>query len=430
MLQLKGKFPTADPPGMRGRSVSRPSFLLVCDEWSPTRGGISTFNRSLATGLAAEGYHTVCLVESASPREHEDARARGVKLITAEWTPAGANLYVCATAAREVAPDVVIGHDRVTGSIAWTYVTKYLQAALVHIIHTAPPEIEPYKRTGETAQRTEAREQMTRSIAADADIVAAVGPRLARYAEAVVGDGFGGVSVLQLDPGLDIPEGIVGHHRRQVPSTPTVLVLGRTGDIELKGLDIAARAVASLTGAYRQPNPSLLVRGAPAAECDRLHSQLVRLSGLARDRVDVRPFTDDLDQISRDLRRAALCVLPSRAEGFGLAALEAISVGTPVLVSDRSGVAETLRDRLDPIADRMIVKVVDNNTLDVARWSSAIQQVLDDLPAAFGYAHEVRSRLGGVLSWNTLVDALVVRLASVDRHVRDGSPTYLPMSCS
>lgn len=43
------------------------------------------------------------------------------------------------------------------------------------------------------------------------------------------------------------------------------------------------------------------------------------------------------------LHEADLVVLPSRAEGFGLAALEAISAAIPVLISRHSGIALTLQ---------------------------------------------------------------------------------------
>lgn len=43
-------------------------------------------------------------------------------------------------------------------------------------------------------------------------------------------------------------------------------------------------------------------------------------------------------------READLVVLPSRVEGFGLIALEAISAGIPVLVSSQAGISESLRE--------------------------------------------------------------------------------------
>ena len=38
-----------------------------------------------------------------------------------------------------------------------------------------------------------------------------------------------------------------------------------------------------------------------------------------------------------------LCIMPSRTEGFGLAALEALSAGLPIFVSENSGLGDALR---------------------------------------------------------------------------------------
>jgi glycosyltransferase involved in cell wall biosynthesis len=390
----------------------RPSLLTVCDEWLPRRGGISRFNRSLTIAAAACGYRTVCLVGSASTSEIEDAAAHDVTLLLAEKTPAGPNIYVPARAVLDANPDVVIGHDVVSGSPAWVYAKRYLQAKLVYIVHTTPSENEPYKRATEAVRRTLEREGETRRIADDADVVAAVGPRLARRAEALIGDGFADARVLRLDPGIDLPPDGIGRERR-VPAYPTVLVLGRTTHIVPKGLDIVARAVAGLTVPHGRPIPDLRIRGAPDASCDELRHELVQQSEMARDRIDVRPFTADLDEIQRDLMRSAVCVMPSRAEGFGLGALEAIGMGTPVLVSARSGLAEVLLEFLGPAARAMIVDVTDHLEEDVPRWKEAIQLVLDDLPARFTYTHEIRSKLRAVLRWDLTVDALIARLAAV-----------------
>src|SRR3954447_8974142 len=105
-------------------SGQSPSFLLVCDEWSPTRGGISRFNRSLATTLARAGRPTCCLVESASVEEELDAKMCGVELLTADRTPAGPNLFVRADSVMSLRPNVVIGHDIVSGPAAWTWARR------------------------------------------------------------------------------------------------------------------------------------------------------------------------------------------------------------------------------------------------------------------------------------------------------------------
>lgn len=155
--------------------------------------------------------------------------------------------------------------------------------------------------------------------------------------------------MLRLDPGLNV--GPAEAVPRVPPVQPTILALGRTADIALKGLDLAAGAVAAHPVRTGRPAPVLVVRGAPAALCEQVRNALVGTSGLARGRVDVRPYVADPTAVRRDLLRSALRVMPSRSEGFGLVACEAVAVGTPVLVSAQSGAAELLWEHLGPTAE-------------------------------------------------------------------------------
>lgn len=395
---------------MTERTSANLTFLLLGDEWSPTKGGISTFNRSMATALVACGHRVVCLVSRASADERDDAARRGVRLVAATSTPGGPNLLLHQPSLAGLSVDVVVGHDRITGDAAWAQARLYFpDARLVHVVHTAPMEIEPYKTSGNAARRIEEREAFMRRMAAEADVVVAVGPRLTRATQSVVDDGFGLPRVEQIDPGLDVPDGVLDR-RRSLPPNVTVLLLGRTDDIELKGQDLAARAVAGAAADGGLPTVRLRVRGAAPEECDELRAQLVGRSGLTRDQVDVRAYSDDVGQISNDLRQAALCLMPSRVEGFGLVALEAISLGTPVLVSSRSGVAELLDRRLGGLAGPMIVDVVDDLSRDTAVWARAVRGVLTNPTGAFELAHRVRSALAAELRWDTALNRLLKRL--------------------
>ncbi|WP_329254832.1 glycosyltransferase family 4 protein [Streptomyces sp. NBC_01478] len=386
------------------------SYLLLCPMWSPTRGGVPAFNRLAATGLAETGHRVACLVLSATAEEHEDARRRGVTLLTAEQTPAGPNLMLPASAAVDFGAEVIVGHDRFTGCEAWAYARRYAPGLLVYIAHTVPAEIERYKDSGRATSRIEERERIIRRLGAAADVVAAVGPRIARCTADLLAAGdttCGGV--VQLDPGIT-PS---GPDPRRPLAKRNVLVLGRTEDIGLKGLDLAARAVAGVP-VLGGPPLTLLVRGAAEAECDDLHGTLVELSKLARERVDVRPYTVDPAELRRDLARSALCVMPSRVEGFGLVVLEAIGAGTPVLVSGSSGAAELLRAELGRAAEPMIVEMSDDEETDVRRWSDAIAKVTSEMDEAFAYAEDVRARLAGRLDWRTTARTLA---EAVDRAV-------------
>ncbi|MET9276423.1 glycosyltransferase family 4 protein [Streptomyces anthocyanicus] len=385
------------------------SYLFLSPMWAPARGGVPAFNRSIATAMADTGHRTGCLVKSATCAEYEDARRCGVTLLTAETTPAGPDFMLRAASAVDFGADVIVGHDRFSGCEAWAYARKYTSAQLVYIAHTVPAEIERYKNSGSATSRIEERERIIREVGAEADVVAAVGPRITRCTtDLLAGEtGIGTDGIVRLDPGITSSP----HARRSPPARRHVLVLGRTEDIGLKGLDIAARAVADVPMTAGPPL-TLLIRGAYADECDELHRALVKLSRLARERVDVRPYTVDPAELRRDLTRSALCLMPSRVEGFGLVALEAIAAGTPVLVSGSSGVAELLSEILGRSAEPMIVEMSDHEKTDVRRWRDAIAKVTADLDASFAYADEVRTRLAGQLGWHDTARALAV---AVDR---------------
>jgi glycogen synthase len=74
---------------------------------------------------------------------------------------------------------------------------------------------------------------------------------------------------------------------------------------------------------------------------------------------------------------ADLFVMPSVSEPFGSTPLEAIGLGTPILISNQSGVGEVIRNALkvdfwdiNLMAD-MILKVVENDSLASSLWQNA-----------------------------------------------------------
>jgi D-inositol-3-phosphate glycosyltransferase len=114
---------------------------------------------------------------------------------------------------------------------------------------------------------------------------------------------------------------------------PVLVFVGRIQP--LKGVDVAVQALAAL----QRPDAVLLViGGASGAEGDtevqRLHALVDDLG--VRDQVrfiDAQPH----HSLSTYYRAADVCLVPSRAESFGLVALEAAACGVPVVAAAVGG---------------------------------------------------------------------------------------------
>jgi hypothetical protein len=221
---------------------------------------------------------------------------------------------------------------------------------------------------------------------------------------------------VEINPGFDDPDVIV---RTPPPGRPReVLVLGRLEDAGIKGIDIAARGLAHALDRLRarENEAGLILRGVPADQHKALYEQVNDWSG-RRFRPVTRSFTTNSEDLRADLHRAVLLPMPSRAEAFGLVAAEAIACGTPVLVSERSGLAQFLHDRL-PAEEyrRLVVPVHDDEQTDAQSWGEAIMLVLHDVTAAFARAGRLRQVLAEQQTWAMAADTVLGQF-------RDPAPT-------
>lgn len=129
-----------------------------------------------------------------------------------------------------------------------------------------------------------------------------------------------------------------------------------------KGLDVLIEALA------RVPDIKLAVVGAAQGDADGI-AELARDRGVDAERVVVLDALDD-DDLAAVLQGATAFLQASRAEGFGLALVEALAFGLPVIHSDVPALQEVAADA---------GMVVSRGEPDEAeRYAAAIQQVLDD----------------------------------------------------
>jgi glycosyltransferase involved in cell wall biosynthesis len=123
-------------------------------------------------------------------------------------------------------------------------------------------------------------------------------------------------------------------------------------------------AYAMLRG-RRVDTPDLVIAGALPTSGNALFAGAPSLAP-ALDHTRLTGYVSD-DERQRLYREASMLILPSLDEGFGIPALEAMTMGVPVVASDRGAIPEVVGDAgilVDPE--------------DVVALAAAIERVLDD----------------------------------------------------
>jgi L-malate glycosyltransferase len=139
-----------------------------------------------------------------------------------------------------------------------------------------------------------------------------------------------------------IPNGIDPVYIRSVPPSTEpsdIIFVGRL--IKEKHVDVLVRAFARLLS--ESPGLTLLVLGdGPERESIRI---LIKDFAI-EDRVLLKPFTDSHDAVISLMKSSHVCAIPSTREGFGIAALEALSCGLPVVTVDHpdNAICELITD--------------------------------------------------------------------------------------
>jgi len=406
--------PTASPAPSRVGTPRHPrleTVLLVADEWLPSRGGITTFNRDLAKALVRSGVRVYCLVPSHTHEEALEADGAGVVLINPTGPlPQYPVLAFPAALPSGVAPDVIVGHDRITGSQAINQRFWFRSARVALVVHSVPRDYEWLEPDGEAVD-PDKREAELRAYASVSDVVFAVGPRLQRMASPIIDTPSGTKPVVRLDPGLLFSDSSAP--ARIVPSSVVCLFVGRATKVALKGVDIALQAFAALPHELKDScKPELWVRGCPAGQWRKLKKDWAIKYGIPESRIQVKEFSNDPSDIARELSVASVLLAPSRAEGFGLSALEAIAAGTPLLLSNESGLAEILKEQL-AMEDLAVIVPVQNSKDDAAVWSIALERILRDRQKAFEDASRLRTRMSTILTWDQTVATFRKQFESV-----------------
>lgn len=391
---------------------STPKVLVVATEWDSRHGGLSTFNRDFCAALADAGAQVVCYLPEANLDEIQRASENGVKIVVADKITGLKDIALLAqrpTLPDGFMPDVVVGHDRITGPASALLIKEHFTSSKrVLFIHTSPEEIEWHKEERDdstNAERAAVRKREQLSLSEGCSLVVAVGPRLMKEFSTDLHGAGNSVPIVEILPGL--PE----FSRDDAISPPPAircLILGRVEDYQLKGLDLAAKALGRVVSNWKDTDhPKLIVRGAPVGTDKELMNRLLEDSSPTELDIVVRLYVADETEIRRDLREASLVLMPSKKEGFGLVGLEAIACGVPILISSQSGLADMLRIHVPDLADEWILPVKEDAG---AKWAERIELRLKARAGAFSRALELREGLSKKLSWNRSVENILNKL--------------------
>ena len=338
---------------------------LLSSEWRSTKGGLSTINRELAIQLAKHPSVEVSVyLPQCSEEDKQVARDHNVRLIKArEMLGLEPNFWLSCLP-EDHAVDCVIGHGAVLGQQVQFIKRTHPYCKWIQVVHTAPEELGMYKEYEERISKGEKKHQVEVELCKLADQVVAVGPKLAEAFSGYLRPCGKDQDVLNLTPGIFSEFADVKQASQELGSF-SVLVFGRgdSEDFQLKGYDIAAQAISELNDMTYK----LVFVGATSGEEEQVADLLLK-QGINRSQLRVRRFNESREQLAQLFCEVDLAIMPSRTEGFGLAALEALSAGLPVLVSGNSGLGEALQEV--PYGSSCVVE-----SEDPKDWANAIKAV-------------------------------------------------------
>ena len=377
---------------------------LLSNEWSSTKGGVSSLNKELALQLAkCPDVEVTIYVPECSEEDKRVADSHNIHLIKAEKLHGFARDHWLSSLPYYHAVDCVVGHGVQLGKHV-QLIKRQRLCKWVQIVHTDPEELGMFKNGEDAVRKGEEELKLEVKLCELSDQVVAVGPKLAEAFSSHLRPIGKDQNVMNLTPGIfsefaDVKQ--VSEERR----TFSVLFVGNgdSEDLQLKGYDIAAQAVAELKD---MPQPyKLQVVGVQSGKTQQVAEMLLK-QGISRNQLVVRGFKER-EQLADQFCEVDLAIMPSRSEGFGLPALEALSAALPVLVSSNSGLGEALR-RL-PHGSNCVVDSNDPKVWAKAIWSVS-QKGRDVRLMEIKSIYEMYAR---AYSWKRQCESLVKRIMDI-----------------
>ena len=372
--------------------------MFICSEWGSSKGGLSTFNRELAVNLAKyskERIRVHCFVCQSTEEERQDASSNGIHLITARRPPGSRDSleWIRIPPPELRNPNIFVSHGRKFGGAAYS-IQQITSCKWIHFVHVFCEDLGKFKLecnvTADAIADNEEKNKLELELCKASNLVVAVGSLLQRKYQISLPD----FEVEVITPGIF--EKFVNPKARKsktfessVEDEFRIFMFGRGSfeDFELKGYDIIGKAVASLERKF-----VLFFVGAPQDQQRKIEKWFLEETKIKRNQLTIRGFCN-YEETREMFRQADAVVMPSRTEGFGLVALEAISAGVPVLVSRECGIAKALQT-VDGGMDVVIPSA------SPEEWAKRIQELSQQTPEdRYASALHLRENYGKRYHW-------------------------------
>lgn len=378
------------------------NYLFITTKWFSDDGGIQTVNRKLCMALAKRNKVSVLVTDEGRPNSDEEKNADelGIKLYKRDKL---------SDILKENTFDFVCTHSTFTGRYIATIKDIVFpnkdQLKFIHFLHHDPEDIEHLKEYVEKGQDLRnQKKDVEVDIAVQADYIITMGESLKdKYINRIITRNAilencmdyidGGIEVFQDTP-------------YKSTKSPEVLIAGRTSSLVIKGLDIYAKVAKNVHNKLKleRYQVTFVVRG----EDGNLDSLYKKLQEISKSEINfnIKEFTTDQKKLSDDLANAAVCIIPSHVEGYGLVAMEAISKSVPIIISSNAGVANliiSLKNKQvisDGVADECIWQFGTNDE-DIENLATKIIHILKEQEDARTRTTSLRTKMNTIASWES-----------------------------
>ena len=388
------------------------NITLLGSEWKSSKGGLSTLNRELAIYLSQIQNVRVSLFVPEGACDDEDKReaeSLGINILEARKCFGLDPLVWLSNPPQDHTIDVIIGHGVKLGCQVQLVkrIAQFQNCKWVHVVHTSPEDLSKFKDYDSPISKGEKKLWEEVELCKCADLIVTVGPKLREIYDSYLRRFKNDEDVFELIPGLfDREFGDLKLRAKNEKNRFEVLLCGRSDeeDFELKGYKIAVKALADLRQ-NKGKHYFLRFVGASEEKQDEVWKKLLNCVNPPVDKelLTVRKFVKSREGMKDLFSGVDMVIMPSKSEGFGLVALEALSAGLPILVGSNSGFAKAIETI--PFGKSCIV-----DSEDPAKWAEAIESVRVTHKVILQKIKRLKEQYSKEYCWKRQCEELVDRL--------------------